>query len=143
MTAVNVDLIASLQESLEADIDTITGLKGKSTYIYSPAQLSLVSQSTHLPHVFYYYAGIIPDGKTHKCMFDLFLFAPAKSLTKIAGNVVMPTATALLQSLRKAIACDRPGTQRVWELLSEVPNFNEDDYLTYMQRWASNCQIKN
>lgn len=143
MTVVTEDLITAIQESLGAVIGDITALRNKHTYIYSPAQLADISGKTHLPHVFYNYAGIFAEGKTHNCIFDVYLFAPAVTLTKVTGNVVIPTATLLLNQLRKAIACSTPPTNRAWELMSEIPSFDEDDYLTYRQRWATHCQIKN
>jgi hypothetical protein len=143
MTEIVNDLVTALSEDVAANIDRVSAVKSQHTYIYSSAQLTLIGQNTSLPHVFYAYAGILPDGKTHKCLFDLFLFAPAQTLTKVSGNRVMPLATAILNDLRKAMACNHPRTLRGWELQSELPDLSDDDSLAYRQRWATNCQIKN
>lgn len=143
MTAVTDDLITALSESMQVAINRVLALKDRHTYIYTPAILDSISQATAIPHVFYYYAGLKPLGRSQLAVFGVLLYAKAETLTQIKGNTVMPVATAILQDLRKAIACERPSNNRDWDLLSEVPDLSQADYLVYRQLWETAVQIKN
>lgn len=141
----SVDTIGALASDLETLIDTIPALKGKSLYIYDPSQLSTNQQRFSMPCVIYHYAGMLQAGGKHNVYFHVYLLGSAESLTQIKNNVVsnntLTSVTALLQTLRKAIACEVPSTSRSWHLESELPNFGVDDKLIYRQRWSTSYQI--
>jgi len=141
MTTTAEDVITALKEDIEAQINTIPELVDKSLYVYDPSQLSSAHQRLPLPCVIFHYAGLRLGIKKHDVIFDVYLVAKAESLNQIVGSNVVPTATELLQRLRKAMACNTASTQRKWNLESELPNFGVDDKLVYRQRWTTAYQI--
>lgn len=141
MTTTKTDVITALKEDIELQINTIPELLNKFIYVYDPAQLSAAHTRIALPCVIFHYSGMRQVGKKHDVVFDTYLIAKAESLNQIAGSNVVPTATELLQKLRKAMACNTSATTRVWNLESELPSFGVDDKLIYRQRWVTAYQI--
>jgi len=140
-TSREVDVITALKEDIETNIDTVSELRGKHLYVYDPSQLSQAQQRTGLPFVIFHYAGIRQAIKSHDVYFDMYFIAKSASLNQIQGTKVVPTATEILQKLRKAMACNHSSTQRKWELDTELPDFGVDDKLIYRQRWLTSYQI--
>jgi len=141
MTTKETDVITALKEDIETNIDAVSELKGNHLYVYDPAQLSQAQQRTALPFVIFHYSGIRRANKSHDVYFDLYLIAKSASLNQIQNTRVVPTATEILQKLRKEMACNSTATQRKWELDTELPDFGVDDKLIYRQRWVTSYQI--
>lgn len=141
MTSRETDVITALKEDIELQINTVSELSGKSIYVYDPSQLSQAHTKISLPCVIFHYAGMRAVTKSHDVIFDMYLIAKAESLNQVKGLNVVPTATELLQQLRKAMACNTAATKRSWNLESESPSFGVDDKLIYRQRWVTAYQI--
>lgn len=141
MTTTATDVITALKEDIELQVNTISELRKKSLYVYDPEQLSAAHTRLSLPCVIFHYVGMRLGTKKHDVVFDLYLVAKAESLNQVEGLNVVPTATELLQRLRKAMACNTSSTTRNWRLESEQPNFGVDDKLVYRQRWVTAYQI--
>jgi hypothetical protein len=141
MTTTATDVITALKEDIELQINTVSELNNKSIYVYDPAQLSAAHTRLSLPCVIFHYSGMRHIGKKHDVVFDMYLVAKAESLNQVQGLNVVPTATELLQKLRKAMACNTSATTRAWNLESELPSFGVDDKLIYRQRWVTAYQI--
>jgi hypothetical protein len=141
MTDKAVDAIQAFREDIEANIDAVSELKGRHMYVYDPAQLSTAQQRTALPFLIFHYAGLRPSGKSHDMYFDLYLVTNAASLNQIQNTKVVPTATEIIQKLRKSMACNTGASQRKWELELELPDFGNDDKIIYRQRWFTSYQI--
>ncbi len=141
MTTTATDVITALKEDIELQVNTIPELTGKSIYVYDPAQLSAAHTRIALPCIIFHYSGMRQVGKKHDVVFDVYLIAKAESLNQITGSKVVPTATELLQRLRKAMACNMAATKRSWNLENESPSFGVDDKLIYRQRWVTAYQI--
>lgn len=141
MTTTATDVITALKEDIELQINSVTELNGKGIYVYAADQLSQAHTKISLPCVIFNYSGMRSATKHHQVVFDVYLVAKAESLNQIKGNVSVPTATELLQRLRKAMACNMAATKRSWNLESESPSFGADDKLIYRQRWVTTYQI--
>ncbi len=141
MTDMADDAITALAEDIATILDSITGLKKKHQYIYTTEQISKAQQKYGLPVVLYAYGGMRQSSKHWEIFFDVFLIASAETLTQIKSNQQMPLATELLQRIRKGLACNKPRSNRSWELQSETPDFSVDDKLLYRQRWMTTYQI--
>jgi len=141
MTTTKTDVITALKEDIELQVNTIPELANKSIYVYDPAQLSAAHTRVSLPCIIFHYAGMRQAIKKHDVVFDVYLIAKAESLNQIKGTKVVPTATEILQRLRKAMACNTAATKRNWNLESEQPSFGVDDKLIYRQRWVTAYQI--
>ena len=141
MTTTATDVITALKEDIELQVNSISELEGKAIYVYAADQLSQAHTKISLPCVIFNYAGMRGATKHHQVVFDVYLIAKAESLNQIKGNTSVPTATEILQRLRKAMACNTAATQRSWNLESEAPSFGVDDKLIYRQRWVTAYQI--
>jgi len=141
MTTTATDVITALKEDIETQVNTVSELNKKSLYLYDPSQLSAAHTRLSLPCLIFHYAGMRIAGKKHDVVFDLYLVAKAESLNQVQGLNVVPTATEILQRLRKAMACNTSATTRSWNLESESPSFGVDDKLIYRQRWVTAYQI--
>lgn len=140
MTDSATDVIQALAEDVAARVAEVTEIVG-SICIYSPDQLSTNQQRIQLPAVLYLYTGMRQISKHHDVFFDLYFIANAESLTQVKGHTAKPTATEILQKLRKGMACNTSATSRGWELVAELPDFGFDDKLVYRQRWSTSYQI--